>query len=147
MKRGMASVLVLFSAFVIAQGDPDLLLTLGHQPLDSTLPKKRQVNYVFNGKRWYVKYNPLNMVFGGTLFFYQKVISPQIVMGCSFEPSCSAFAKGCIHEYGVIKGVALAADRLTRCTRIGSVDSHPVHLNSQGVFYDPPAYYRLRNKQ
>lgn len=94
-----------------------------------------------------MKYNPVSLVFGGALFFYQGVISPQILQGCAFDPSCSAFSKQCIHQFGIVKGVALSADRLTRCTRLSAIDFHPVMFNASGHVNDKPEYYRLRKKK
>ncbi len=127
-----------------AQNNNDLALIENYNYTDSTIASKRKVSYVFKNSHWYVKYNPLSMVFGSSLFFYQKVISPQIVMGCAFDVSCSSFSKGCIKHYGVIKGVALSADRLTRCTRLSSIDFHPVLFNEQGKVNDLPEYYKLK---
>jgi len=46
---------------------------------------------------------------------YQKGISSQDLPSCVFHPSCSRFAFGCIEQYGVFRGILLAADRLLRC--------------------------------
>jgi putative component of membrane protein insertase Oxa1/YidC/SpoIIIJ protein YidD len=102
---------------------------------------------VFKGKHWIVKYNPLSLVFGGGLLFYQGVISPQIMQGCAFNPSCSNFSKQCIKSHGLIPGIALSADRLTRCTRLSSIDFHPVLFDETGKVSDPPEYYRLRRNK
>jgi putative component of membrane protein insertase Oxa1/YidC/SpoIIIJ protein YidD len=134
-----------FSAFSQATNDFDLLLN--NKIEDSTYLKTRQVNYVFKDKNWFVKYNPLSLLFGGSLLFYQKVISVQIMAGCAFDPSCSNFSKQCIKMYGMPKGVALSADRLTRCTILSSIDFHPVLFNENGKVNDLPVYYSLREKK
>jgi len=46
---------------------------------------------------------------------YQKGISSQDLPACVFHPSCSRFAFGAIEEFGAIRGVLLAGDRLLRC--------------------------------
>lgn len=52
---------------------------------------------------------------------YQRILSPLVkqVIGtaqfCRFSPSCSAYAKQVVQQYGVIKGSYLAAIRLLRC--------------------------------
>jgi putative component of membrane protein insertase Oxa1/YidC/SpoIIIJ protein YidD len=126
----------------------DAALLLNNNHIDSTkIEKKKKVTYVFKGKNWFTKYNPLSLIFGGGLFFYQKVISPQIVMGCVFNPSCSNFSKGCVHEFGVVKGVFLSADRLTRCTRLSSIDFHPIMFDEHDKVNDFPKYYRLKTKK
>lgn len=145
MFKSIVSLLFIVCCFDIkAQNNTDLVLLENYEYVDKTIAPKRKTSYVFKNSKWYVKYNPVSMVFGSSLFFYQKVISPQIVMGCAFDVSCSNFSKACIKHYGVIKGVALSADRLTRCTRLSSIDFHPVLFNEQGKVNDLPEYYILK---
>lgn len=132
---------------IFSQAENDLDLLLNSNIVDSTYLKTRQTNYVFKDRNWFVKYNPVSLVFGGSLLFYQKVISPQIMAGCAFDPSCSNFSKQCIKMYGMPKGIALTTDRLTRCTRLSSIDFHPVLFNENGKVNDLPSYYRLREKK
>lgn len=61
--------------------------------------------------------NPFYWVFSGLLTGYQQVISPQMSATCVYEVSCSRFSRIAIKKYGIIKGVALTADRLSRCTK------------------------------
>jgi len=138
-------ILFLFSRIAFSQSDLDRLQSVDLK--DSALSSKRKVSYVFQNKNWFVKYNPVSLVFGGALLFYQGVISPQIMQGCAFDPSCSAFSKQSIRSFGLVKGVALSADRLTRCTRLSSIDFHPVMFNENGKVNDKPEYYRLRSKK
>ena len=79
----------------------------------------REIHFGFESLK---KYNPLNVLFGIPMFFYQKLISPQFSASCLYNPSCSAFSKKLISRYGVFKGVFLSADRLTRCNRLGAHD-------------------------
>jgi putative component of membrane protein insertase Oxa1/YidC/SpoIIIJ protein YidD len=137
----------LYSYFSFCQTSDANLLLNDLQIDSSQIPKKRKVNYVFKDKNWVVKYNPVSLVFGGGLFFYQKVISPQIVMGCAFNPSCSNFSKECVHEFGVVKGIFLSADRLTRCTRLSSIDFHPIMFDENKKVNDLPIYYRTKTKK
>ena len=108
---------------------------------------KRQTNYIFKDKNWIIKYNPIGLFFGYALYFYQKVISPQIVMGCLYYPSCSNFSKGCIHEFGFTKGIFLSTDRLTRCTRLSAIDIHPVLYDKNNKVVDLPQYYRIKKNK
>jgi putative component of membrane protein insertase Oxa1/YidC/SpoIIIJ protein YidD len=107
---------------------------------------KRKISYVFKDRNVFIKYNPLSLVFGGALYFYQAAISPQIMQGCIFSPSCSNFSKQCIHRFGIIKGIALSTDRLTRCTRLAAIDCHPVMFNINGTINDYPEFYTLRKE-
>lgn len=85
----------------------------------STHFEGRKVSYIFSeSKNKLVKYNPLSLLFGGLLVGYQKVISDQFFTMCSYNVSCSDFAKNAIFRYGLFKGVPLAADRLMRCNRL-----------------------------
>jgi putative component of membrane protein insertase Oxa1/YidC/SpoIIIJ protein YidD len=53
--------------------------------------------------------------FLGLLKFYKSYISEQIAADCAFNPSCSSFSYNCIKNIGLIRGLLLTADRLSRC--------------------------------
>lgn len=78
-----------------------------------------------------VKYNPVNVVFSGLMFCYQKVFSPQLSASCVFAPSCSHFSKQLMREYGLIKGLFLTADRITRCNRVSAADFSPLIVDER----------------
>lgn len=91
------------------------------------------------------KYNPLSLTLKGLMAGYQHLISPLLHGYCFYELSCSNFAKAAITEFGIIKGTALAADRLTRCNRISATDLHPVQFNpATGKFIDEPHDYKIK---
>jgi putative membrane protein insertion efficiency factor len=46
---------------------------------------------------------------------YQRLISPAIPRRCKYEPTCSRYAVEAIREFGIARGVVLAAWRLLRC--------------------------------
>jgi putative component of membrane protein insertase Oxa1/YidC/SpoIIIJ protein YidD len=101
---------------------------------------------MFKGnKSFLIKYNPLSLTFGGLLFLYQKGISPQVSVNCPYEISCSNFSKQCIQQYGLIKGVALTADRLTRCTQFTLIDLKPIQFSKKNKIVDPIGQYTLKN--
>jgi len=79
----------------------------------------REIHFGFESLK---KHNPLNVLFGIPMFFYQKLISPQFSASCLYKPSCSSFSQKLISRYGIFKGVFLSADRLTRCNRLGAHD-------------------------
>lgn len=56
----------------------------------------------------------------GLIRLYQKFISSQDGPSCQFSPTCSRFGMACIQEYGMIRGILLAADRILRCNGIKS---------------------------
>lgn len=93
------------------------------------------------------KLNPLFWVANGSLTFYQKIISPQISADCIFELSCSRFSREAIREFGLPKGIALTADRMARCTRLGAMSVSPVRIGDSGKVIDLPFMYRTRNKK
>jgi putative component of membrane protein insertase Oxa1/YidC/SpoIIIJ protein YidD len=105
--------------------------------------QKRHVDYLFKDKNVVVKYNPISLIFGGLMFFYQNNISILTGAQCPFEYHCSLFSKMCIRKYGLIYGIPLTADRLTRCTRLGSFDLIPgidYNLNEYKIFDHPDDY-------
>lgn len=99
-------------------------------------------DYVFKNSNAFIKYNPISLLFGGSLYIYQNRISPLIQFGCLYEPSCSEFAKQSLKNFNIIKAVLLSADRLTRCTRASSIDLHPVFMLDNNKFFDPIEIYK-----
>lgn len=63
---------------------------------------------------------------------YQRLISPLFGRRCRYYPTCSEYAVGAIREFGVMRGVVLAAWRLLRCNpwSRGGVD----HPHDQRIF-------------
>jgi uncharacterized protein len=46
---------------------------------------------------------------------YQRGISPALPARCKYHPTCSAYAVEAVKQYGVARGLVLAAWRLLRC--------------------------------
>ena len=46
---------------------------------------------------------------------YQRLLSPLLPARCKYHPSCSQYALVAFREYGLARGLALAAWRLLRC--------------------------------
>jgi uncharacterized protein len=46
---------------------------------------------------------------------YSRWISPGLPRRCKYEPTCSAYALEAIREFGILRGLVLAAWRLLRC--------------------------------
>lgn len=90
-------------------------------------------------------YNPINLAFSGLMFFYQNIISSQINAGCLYSPSCSEYAKDCIKQYGLIKGMFLAADRVQKCNRITLLGLDEKKLNQHNRFPDPADDYSCKH--
>jgi putative component of membrane protein insertase Oxa1/YidC/SpoIIIJ protein YidD len=101
-------------------------------------------NFMFVTKHKLIRYNPVSLTFGGLMYFYQAVLSPQISAECPYEISCSNFGKACISKYGIIKGIALASGRIMRCTKIAAADIHPLYIDEKGMIIDNPEDYKLK---
>ena len=61
------------------------------------------------------------------LKIYQKVISPLLGNNCRFYPSCSSYAITSLERYGLLKGIFLTLQRLSKCHPLsnGGVDLVP----------------------
>jgi putative membrane protein insertion efficiency factor len=46
---------------------------------------------------------------------YQRAISPALPQRCKYHPSCSQYAVSAIRQYGILRGLVLAAWRVLRC--------------------------------
>ena len=57
---------------------------------------------------------------------YQRVISPALPRRCKYEPTCSAYAVQAIRDYGILRGLVLAAWRLLRCNPFSHGGFDPV---------------------
>ena len=96
----------------------------------------------------FLRYNPVYWLLNGALTGYQKVISPQISADCLYELSCSRFSRVAIQEFGVFKGIALTADRISRCNRVAATSIELLRINMQtGKVVDTPAMYRITPKK
>jgi len=75
-------------------------------------------------------YNPGKLLLYLPLYGYQRLVSEQVSASCCFEPSCSAFSILSIKKLGILKGLFLTADRLTRCNGAADLEAEP-------YLYDP----------
>ncbi|MFI5004177.1 MAG: membrane protein insertion efficiency factor YidD [Solirubrobacterales bacterium] len=72
---------------------------------------------------------------------YQRAISPGLPRRCRYEPTCSRYAVLAIREYGILRGLVLAAWRLVRCNPWSPGGYDPV--GAQRMFKaSPPAHVR-----
>ncbi len=109
--------------------------------------QKREVHFIhFKSHNVLIRYNPISLTFGGLLYFYQTTFSQQFASDCPFEISCSAYSKLSIQQLGLIKGVALTADRLMRCNQFLKYDITPFQLNAQQRIIDFPTDYSFKKK-
>lgn len=81
---------------------------------------------------------PVRALFG----FYRDVISEQISADCAFDLSCSRFSAAAIDRFGIVKGLLLTGDRLTRCHLFVGQETVPVLFNNlSGKVIDEPSMY------
>ena len=81
----------------------------------------------------------LKLAATGLIRLYQKFISSQDGPTCQFTPTCSRFCMGCIQEYGMFRGILLAADRILRCN---GLQSHFYQINlKMNKYIDPITDY------
>ncbi len=106
----------------------DMELVINNTAIDSSFNEYKP-KYIFHDSNFLVKFNPLSLTMGGLLFTYQKIISPQISSNCPYEPSCSKYSFQLIKRYGLLKGVFVSSDRLTRCNRVSAGDFNWNDLN------------------
>jgi uncharacterized protein len=57
----------------------------------------------------------LRRVFVAPIVIYQRLVSPALPRRCKYEPTCSRYAAQAIRQYGILRGLVLAAWRLLRC--------------------------------
>lgn len=106
---------------------------------------KHKRKFLLLKKNVFLKYNPVSLSLGGLMYFYQNVMSPQLGSNCGYEISCSNFSKEVITEFGIIKGMALTADRLMRCNEFMVIDLKSININANNRIVDPPVRYRMKN--
>jgi putative component of membrane protein insertase Oxa1/YidC/SpoIIIJ protein YidD len=96
--------------------------------------------------RFHMTYNPIKLVLFIPLYLYQRFISEQASAVCEFEPSCSNFGLQSITQLGLIKGLFLTADRLTRCNGDAQLETKFYLINHHsGKVIDAPNMYKIRD--
>jgi len=83
--------------------------------------------------------NSVNITLQLWFGLYRKFISPARGNVCNFTPTCSQYAEESIKQYGLLKGIIMATDRLQRCNYCISSAYYPIiELPYRGpVYYDP----------
>jgi putative membrane protein insertion efficiency factor len=74
-------------------------------------------------KRWR---NPAALVLVYAIKGYQRVLSPLLPRSCKYYPSCSQYAVEALREFGVFRGIVLAAWRVLRCNPLSYGGYDPV---------------------
>lgn len=100
-------------------------------------PYKRP--YIYKNETLLIKkINPIGLLFGGSLYVYQNIISKHISADCLFSPSCSEFGKLAIKEEGILKGTLLTIDRVNRCNIIAAQDLKHYSRDTKTLRYPDP---------
>ncbi len=131
----------------LSAADDSLIASAGfYHPGDFSyygLPGNSQQLMKGQNKSFIANYNPFSLLLKGSMWAYQNILSAQLSAPCPYEISCSNFAKASIREFGAIKGVAIAADRLMRCNRISLMDVSPLDIDPVNHhIIDKPGKYR-----
>lgn len=138
---------ILFLPFFLHAQDKNVNTKLIDQHFSGELQRTNSLNtqtpLQTKHRSFFAKYNPVTLTLSGLMLFYQHVVSQQISAECIYSRSCSNFAKQAINEFGIIKGVCLAADRLMRCNRPCENDFPSYSFNSNGKITDEPKDYRI----
>lgn len=103
----------------------------------------RQVRYGFTpGRR---TANPAYHALSSAMYLYQRFVSPVIMRRCAFTPTCSAYSKALIRQYGLLPGSLFTADRLMRCNRISLTDLryHRLAAEGRGYIHESVLRYQL----
>lgn len=87
-------------------------------------------------------FNPLRLGYRWVYGVYRHQISPQLGTQCPYAVTCSRFSLRAMARYGLIKGLALTTDRLTRCTGLAHRDE--VYPETEAGLHDPVSHYSNR---
>jgi len=69
----------------------------------------------------------------GLIRAYRALISPMLGAACRYEPTCSQYAYEAIDRHGALRGLRLAASRLSRCRPGGGGGYDPVPDTATGA--------------
>jgi putative component of membrane protein insertase Oxa1/YidC/SpoIIIJ protein YidD len=102
----------------------DLNLLLSHDNAKASV-NKRNLSY----------YNPI------------AFITRQIYLSDNYANSFSGFSKETVKDFGLIKGLVLSIDRITRSGRLSYMAVPTIRYDLQRKIIDLPEYYRSRNEE
>lgn len=78
------------------------------------------------------------------LNIYKEVIADQLSRSCIYKITCSDFMRLSIRRYGLIKGVAIGLDRLSRCNEMGTKNVPPYKYDPDtNLIIDNPKEYEF----
>jgi putative component of membrane protein insertase Oxa1/YidC/SpoIIIJ protein YidD len=137
------TTLIIIHVFILSTFATEPIALLKNKFPVNNQETKKEYTGISHGRSALSKYNPVTLIFDGSMFVYQKTISQQIAAECEYTPSCSEFSKKLIQRFGLIKGIFLSADRLMRCNGHASDENYPYRLTtSNGKVTDSTEYYQ-----
>lgn len=71
------------------------------------------------------------------IVLYQRVISTALPRRCRYEPTCSRYAVEALRDFGILRGLVLAAWRVLRCNPFSHGGFDPV--TAQRLFRAHPS--------
>ncbi len=89
----------------------------------------------------------LRFCLSGMIRLYQLFVSPQSPPGCNFTLTCSHFMTQSIQKYGILHGLLMESDRLTRCNHNGRRYYPRDRLTGQAIDYPIEAYYLFQQNR
>lgn len=129
---------------LFSQSKEDILLLKEHSFENKTFDS-REVVYGFGHNN---SKSPAYHLLSASMFVYQKCLSAVVSRSCVFEPSCSAYSKALINEYGLLKGMICTTDRLMRCNRIAMAGKSPTYFDAQnGKHFENTSIYSLKQSK
>lgn len=99
------------------------------------LPVKRKV-LSLKDKGIISKINPITYISAGLLFFYQRIISEQLQVECTYEISCSSYTKFQIEKNG-FRGFLLGIDQLSNCFKGVNYDCQDHQISGDSKVINP----------
>ncbi len=83
------------------------------------------------------------------LFYYNPIslTARQVYLSDNYANSFYDFSKEAFKNYGLMKGLVLSIDRISRSGRLSYIAVPTMRYNNQGRIIDLPIYYRSRNEE
>lgn len=72
-------------------------------------------------------------------------VNRQITGECYFQPECYQFVGQAVKDLGILPGLIVTTDRLTRCSRIGTASHH--HFSEDGKIHEGTEAYRFKKRR
>lgn len=117
MRFGIFCLFLFFSIWIFAQANSSLNEKISKRIFSdySYSPTARRSFVSLKNKSIIAKLNPFTYVSGSLLFVYQRCFSEQIQANCTYEISCSNYARVSMEKHGAFLGLLMGLDQLSCC--------------------------------